>query len=165
MIKPAWFSWAMTQIGTREIVGPEHNPTVVDYWRIGRVALTVRDDETAWCAAFVNAALESTGYAGTQSGRARSFLDTKMFKNCDPHLGAIAVFSSAAGPANGHVGFVDSVSSNHINVLGGNQGNAVSVAPFPRSRLLRLCWPVKAPAALNYPLAPTRKGGTAVSDR
>lgn len=166
MIKPAWFSWALTQIGVREIVGPVHNPVVVDYWKVGRVRLDVNNDETAWCAAFVNAALESTGYAGTRDGRARSFLDKSLFKDCDARVGAIAVFSSSAGPANGHVALVEGLTATHISCVGGNQGNAVSIAPFQKVRLLRYCWPAKAPAYVNYPLAVVKAAASKeVSDR
>lgn len=166
MIVPSWLQWARTQIGTKEIVGPRHNPAVVDYWRQGKVQLDVKDDETAWCAAFVAAALESTGYRSTRSGLARSYeRDRTRLIDCDERLGAIVVFSSAAGPTNGHVGFLDAVGDGSVYVLGGNQGNQVSVAPFKRSRLIRVCWPAEAQDFKLYPLAPQGGGGTAVSDR
>ena len=166
MITPAWFTWAKTRIGVKEIVGAAHNPIVLDFWKLGKVALDVRDDETAWCAAFANAALEVTGYRGTRSGRARSFAESPLFKPCDMRVGSILVFSSSAGPNNGHVGFVESVTDTHANVVGGNQGNAVSTAPFPLSRIVANVWPVAAPQFKNYPLAHnTRVGGKEVSDR
>lgn len=166
MIVTSWLQWARTQIGTREIVGPQHNQAVIDYWKQGKVALDVRDDETAWCAAFVAAALESSGYRSTRSGLARSYeRDRTRFIDCDERQGAIVVFSSPAGPNNGHVGFLDAAGDTSVYVLGGNQGNQVSVAPFPRKRLIRVCWPAEAQDFKLYPLAPSGAGGTAVSDR
>lgn len=166
MITPAWHAWARTQIGVQEIVGPQHNQAVIDYWKSGRIPLDVRNDETAWCAALVCAAIELAGYRSTRSGRARSYLeDRKNMIDCDERIGAIAVFSSPAGAAFGHVGLIESVGDTAIYVVGGNQGNQVSVAPFKRSRLLRVCWPATAPAHTNYPLAPRGGSGNAVSDR
>lgn len=166
MITPAWHAWARTQIGVQEIVGPQHNQAVIDYWKSGRIPLDVRSDETAWCAALVCAAIELAGYRSTRSGRARSYLeDRKNMIDCDERIGAIAVFSSPAGAAFGHVGLIESVGDTAIYVVGGNQGNQVSVAPFKRSRLLRVCWPANAPAHTNYPLAPRGGSGNTVSDR
>lgn len=154
MITPSWLSWARTQIGTKEIVGPKHNQTVLDYWKLGRIALDVRDDELAWCAAFVAACLEVTGHRSTRSGRARSYVDPTFFVDCDWKLGAIVCLSSSAGPANGHVGFLEAVTDTHVFLCGGNQGNAVSVAPFERKRVLRKCWPKAAASASHYLSAP-----------
>ena len=92
---------------------------------------------TAWCAAFVNASLSEAGMQGTNSLAARSFMDWGVPVDT-PQRGDIAVFSR--GDPNGwqgHVGFFDSYAPDgRINVLGGNQGDAVSVAPYDASRLL-----------------------------
>jgi hypothetical protein len=40
------------------------------------------------------------------------------------------------------VGFVQSVNADgSLNILGGNQGDAVNVRRFPRDRLIALRWP------------------------
>lgn len=156
MIVPSWLTWARSQIGTREIVGSEHNPVVVGYWKAGKVALHVSDDEVPWCAAFVAAALESTGYESTRNGRARSYAESAKFLTCDMRLGAVVCLSSSAGPANGHVGFLEGISDTHVALCGGNQSNAVSVAQFPKNRIVRVCWPHRAPSATSYPLAPVK---------
>lgn len=164
-VVPSWLAWARAEHGTKEIVGPEHNDRILQYWLMGRVALKVSDDETPWCAAFVNAALVQTGFDGTKSGRARSFQPGPNFITCDERIGAIAVFSSSRGPASGHVGFVEEVGDTQIWVTGGNQGNRVCVAPFPRARLLVLLWPKNAVSYLKYPMAPRNaRSGQGVSD-
>ena len=54
-------------------------------------------------------------------------------------MGAIAVFERQGG---GHVGFVDSVNADgSLNILGGNQGDAVNIRKFGRDRLIALRWP------------------------
>lgn len=167
MMVPSWLQWARQEAGVREIPGVEHNARVVEYWQIGKVQLDVRDDEVPWCAAFVAAALESAGYRGTRSGRARSYSEApSLFDQCDSRLGAIVVLSSNRGAASGHVGFLTGVGHGRVMVWGGNQGNRVCEAPFPSAGLVGLYWPKAAPSYRNYPMAPTvSAGGATVSDR
>jgi uncharacterized protein (TIGR02594 family) len=165
VIVPSWYSWAGKELGVREIVGPEHNPRVVEYWKLGKVHLDVKDDEVPWCAAFVNAALESCGLPGSHSGRARSFQVGHDFVPCDARTGAIVVLSSDRGAASGHVGFLSGVGQGRLLIRGGNQSNRVSDAPFPSSRLIAMLWPRIAPPFHHYPKAPTiDASGALVSD-
>lgn len=92
---------------------------------------------TAWCAAFVNASLSHAGGQGTDKLNARSYLDWGQPVD-QPREGDIAVFSR--GDPNGwqgHVGFFKGYDDQgNILVLGGNQGDKVSVAPYSANRLL-----------------------------
>ena len=133
-----WLDHARAYLGVAEIVGPHHNPKVVGLWRTAKVP-GVSDDETPWCAAFVSAVLEEAGIVSARTGWARSYL-TWGIKLGAPAVGCIVVFER--GPHAGHVGFVvgkDKVG--HLMVLGGNQGNAVSIKPFDRKRVLGYRWP------------------------
>ena len=92
--------------------------------------------ETPWCAAFVNAVLNSNGGKGTGSLMARSYLEwgtpTKT-----PKEGDIVVLQRTGDPTKGHVGFYAGEASNgRIKVLGGNQGDSVSVKAFPKAMVL-----------------------------
>jgi uncharacterized protein (TIGR02594 family) len=92
---------------------------------------------TAWCAAFVNATLQKAGQKGTGSNMARSFMDWGQPVD-QPQRGDVAVFTrgDANGPY-GHVGFFEGYNPDGtIRVLGGNQGDAVSVANYSPDRLL-----------------------------
>jgi uncharacterized protein (TIGR02594 family) len=160
---PPWLDWARREIGVTEIVGPRHNPRVVEYWTLGRVGLTVTDDETPWCAAFVAAALEQTAQRSTRMANARSYLDrNRMTQLTGARLGAIAVLSSSRGPAAGHVGFVEAVDGNRVWLLGGNQSNAVNVAPFNVAQVLAYVqpatWLFELPPAPARPPAVARPG-------
>jgi surface antigen len=63
----------------------------------------------------------------------------------------VAVFERQGG---GHVGFVDSVNADgSLNILGGNQGDAVNVRRFTRDRLIALRWPAGVAIAGAAPLA------------
>lgn len=141
--EPKWLKLARGEIGVKEIVGPEHNPAVIGYFRDAGFP-EIDNDETAWCAALANSCLERAGYAGSKSLAARSFLNWgKVVKK--PYPGCIAVFSRGDPRGwQGHVGFYVGESSGKIDVLGGNQSNQVSIAPQSKARLLGYREPVKA---------------------
>lgn len=92
---------------------------------------------TAWCAGAVNAALAQSGMEGTNSLAARSFMDWGSPVE-SPQKGDVAVFSRGApGSGQGHVGFFDGYNDDGtIRVLGGNQGDAVSIANYSSDSLL-----------------------------
>ena len=93
--------------------------------------------EKAWCAAAVNSSLAQSGYKGTGSDMARSFMNWGE-ATTEPKVGDIAVFSRGdpKGPY-GHVGYFQGYDDKgNIKVLGGNQGNGVNVSSFPKDRLL-----------------------------
>src|SRR5262249_44572978 len=61
-----------------------------------------------------------------------------------PQRGCIVVFWRGDPNAEtGHVAFYDHDDGDHIVVLGGNQGDAVTTARFPKSRVLAYRWPVE----------------------
>ena len=93
----------------------------------------------AWCAAFMNAVLKDTGYEGTNSLMARSFLSygTKVKA---PEEGDIVVFKRGTSAESGHVAFF--VGYEYINnkkfikALGGNQKKSVTMALYPIEKVL-----------------------------
>jgi uncharacterized protein (TIGR02594 family) len=130
---PGVLDIADAMIGQRE-----GQSAVGDYLRTGGQNL---DPATrAWCAAFVNATLSKAGLPGTGSNMARSFLNYGTpIEAASLRPGDIAVFPRGApGAGLGHVGFVQSYdpSSGMINLLAGNQGNAVSVRPYAAANAL-----------------------------
>jgi len=91
---------------------------------------------TAWCAAFANSVLSQAGIEGTDSLLARSFLDFGTPVD-EPRRGDIVVLSRGNSSWQGHVGFYQGKDENgNILILGGNQGNKVSVRPFSPSKVL-----------------------------
>jgi uncharacterized protein (TIGR02594 family) len=133
-----WLDEAMKLLGQKEIAGPKHNDTIVSLWKIGKAGL-YRDDETAWCAAFTSAALELGGAVSARTGWARGYLKWGQPLS-GPARGCVVVFSR--GPNAGHVGFVvGRDKGDNLLVLGGNQRDSVSIAPFPSDRILGYRWP------------------------
>lgn len=152
-IVPSWVALGRRHIGLKEIEGKLHNDEIVKFWDDAKIKLRVVDDETPWCAAFVGAMLERTGYQGTGSGMARSYANTpSLYARIPPALGAIVVLESNRGKASGHVGFMTGISADqsHILLLGGNQGNRVSEDLFKFSRIVGCYWPIKAPPFDKY---------------
>lgn len=102
-------------------------------------ALNVDPLSVAWCAAFVNTILKQSGFEGTNSLQARSFLNYGSVTR-HPEYGDIVVFSRGRGQFAGHVGFyvgeevVEGV--RYILVLGGNQRKEVNVAYYPANYVL-----------------------------
>jgi len=139
MEQPEWLARAWDELGQREIAGSADNARIRAFFRdVGHGA--VLRDEVAWCAAFVGACLERAGHASTRSLMARSYL--RWGERVDEgQLGAIAVLSRGSNPSLGHVGFLVGETSRHVLLLGGNQGDAVSVVAYPKTRLLGLRWP------------------------
>ena len=143
---PPWFVSMHADIGVHEISGKRHNPTVVAYFRDAGFP-EIKDDETAWCAAAVNAHLERSGYAGSKSLAARSF--EKWGKEVEPRVGCVVpLWRDNPKSWQGHVGLYVGETTQHVLLLGGNQSNAVSIAKYPKSRVLGYRWP-RTPAALR----------------
>lgn len=103
--------------------------------RVLKQLLDIDPRRIPWCAAFVNAVLEISGFEGTNSLMARSFLGIGERVRA-PVRGDIVVLTRGSNPASGHVGFYMGEEQGYIRVLGGNQGRAVSVALYPKSRVL-----------------------------
>lgn len=143
-----WMEIAWAQVGVAETSGPQATPEIVAYFRdAGRPDVT--SDETAWCAAAYGAILARAGIkiALPPERRllARAYLDHGTPLD-GPRMGCgVILRRPAGGPTAGHVGFVTGWDEERVHVLGGNQGDKVSVAPFPRADVLGWRWP--APAA------------------
>ena len=139
MDQPAWLAAAWAEFGVAENPGNGSTAAIVSYARETGHG-EIRDDQVPWCAAFAGAMLERAGIASTRSLLARSYLDWGSAVS-EAKTGAIAVLTRGSDPNAGHVGFVIGAAGPRIFILGGNQGNAVSVAAFDRSRVIAYRWP------------------------
>lgn len=75
-----------------------------------------------------------------------------------PVIGSIGVIRWSASA--GHVGIVAGVDGSRVNLLGGNQSNAINVSSFPRSKFIAFRWPSTFPLK-HYPAL---KGSAPSSD-
>lgn len=135
-----WMKEADRWLGLREIPGPQHQPQILGWWEA--IKQSYRDDETAWCAAYVGGVLEECGIPSTRSAAARSY-EKYGEAITTPTYGAITVFWRGSKSGwQGHVAFLVGVTkSGELLCLGGNQGDAVTVAKFDRTRLLGFRFP------------------------
>lgn len=118
------YELAKAEIGTVEWKDGD-NPKVVGYFRDAGHP-EVKNDETAWCAAFVGAMLHRAGLPKTGQLNARSYLELGTpIERKDAQEGDIVIFSRGSSSWQGHVGFFVQDNGDTITVLGGNQSNAV----------------------------------------
>jgi len=144
MNKPNWIKIAESELGVTEIPGAEDNPRVIEYHS---TTGGFRDDETPWCASFVNWVMNKAGQGGTGSAAAMSW--AKYGKKVDQAAyGAIAVLSYGGGK--GHVGFVVGKKGSNVLLLGGNQSNMVKISAFGTSKIHAYVFPKNFEVPENY---------------
>lgn len=138
MNEPIWMAIARKELGVKEAAGTVDNPRIVEYHQA--TSLKAKDDEVAWCSAFANWVMKQAGIKGTDSAAARSWLGWGTALKA-PRSGCVAVFSRPPESWSGHVAFYVDETPTHVRVLGGNQGDAVTIASYPKARLLGFRWP------------------------
>lgn len=157
-----WMQLGVELMGTEEIAGPESNPAILAMF--GEVGWDPeeRGDDEHWCGAFVGACLRRAGLPiAPLAVRAASWEQYGVA--CEPRAGAVVVVGRKGGK---HVAFVWAVTPSHLYLLGGNQGNAVSIKAWSRSSLVACRWPGELPPALtakDLPGSRIVQGGQTVS--
>lgn len=146
--EPLWIQEARKHVGLKEIPGPQNNATIANW--LQRLKAWWTDDETPWCGVFVAHCIEASGLTLPKNWmRAKAWAEWGSSLSCPVH-GCVVVFERVGG---GHVGFVVGCNAaGHLMVLGGNQGNAVSIAAFDRARVVACRWPASLPVPAAVPL-------------
>lgn len=133
-IVPLWFLYALGEVGETERPGANTNPRIAEYLRSTTVPSV--EDETPWCSAFCNWCIEKAGSVGTKSAAARSWL-TWGKSTAAPSYGSVVVlWRDDPRSAFGHVGYFVRKDLRRVWLLGGNQGNSVSIMSYPLDRVL-----------------------------
>lgn len=138
---PRWMIEAQKYLGTKEIKGKAHNAAILGFFKDAGFS-GIKDDETAWCAAFVGAILKRCNIPPSKSLLARSY-ETWGVKLSEPIYGCIGVKKRLAKGKDtglGHVGFVVAADATTVTLLGGNQADGVSIASFPREDFTGFRW-------------------------
>lgn len=153
------YELAQAEVGTAEWKNG-NNPKVVAYFKDSGNA-GVKDDETAWCAAFVGAMLKRAGLKGTGKLNARSYLEwgTPVDRK-DAKPGDIVIFKRGNSSWQGHVAFFVKDRGALIDVLGGNQSDAVNVKGYQAAMLLG----IRRASAKAKPTTAPKKPAQRVSD-
>ena len=140
------YSLAERFIGTTETPGVASNPLVLAMLRLD--AQWPSGDDVPWCSAFTNFVAWLLRLPRSKSLAARSWLMVGTpIQLHDATAGFdVVVLKRGKGPqpgadvldAPGHVGLFAGVEGKHVLVLGGNQGDRVSIERFPITSILGL---------------------------
>ena len=143
----SWIREARGHVGLREKVKGLSNPTILN-WLKSLKAWWANSD-VPWCGVFTAQCLRVGSRALPQHWyRASDYLNwgTQLTEPC---YGCVVVFTRQGG---GHVGFVvGKDKQGNLMVLGGNQSDAVSIAPFSIARVSGYRWP---PSATGRAMSP-----------
>ena len=138
------YELAQRCVGIKEVDGTTSNPQILAMLRLNDT--WPEDDAVPWCSAFANYVAWLLRLPRSKSLRARSWLligEVIDLQAAEPGFD-IVVFKRGSGTqpgpdvidAPGHVGFYAGVEGTKVLVLGGNQGNSVSLASYSKKRLL-----------------------------
>lgn len=140
-LPPLMLIEALKLYGVTERAGDENNPVILDWAKeLGpQVAARYTADSIPWCGLFMGVVAKRAGFTPPMlPERARQWSNFGVHQD-DPSLGDLLVFERGGG---GHVGLYIGEDPKAYHVLGGNQGDAVSIVRIGKVRLLA----VRAPA-------------------
>lgn len=126
---------ALQEFGIAFVAGEKNNPRVLEYFHsCGQDWVT--NDDTPWCAAFLNFVLKKAGMENSGRLNARSFLEIgEEIKK--PQIGDVVIlWRGSKEGALGHCGIFISEIENTIYILGGNEDGAVKIKGFSNTNLL-----------------------------
>jgi len=162
--EPRWLELARAVIGVLEKDGPESNPKVLAFFREVGHEWVKDDSDTAWCGAFVGTIIKRAGLAPLPPSKVLGARNWEAWGERleQPALGCIGVKRRTGGQAwQGHVGFVVAANPTTIWMVGGNQANRVSIAPFSKWQFTGFRWPAgEARTALPLPATAPGKAGS-----
>lgn len=142
-----WLQEARRLLGVREKVGPGSNHIILD-WATA-AGIPYKSDDIAWCGLFVAHCISATLSGETLPANPLGAQNWKRFGGpCAAQPGAVLVFwREKPSSWKGHVGFYVGEDAAAYYVLGGNQGDKVSVVRIARDRLLPggIRWPATVP--------------------
>lgn len=136
---------AVKLIGTKEIVGSKHNPDILFWAKELKLSSVYNSDEIPWCGLFIAYCCHVAGLDVVSKPLWALSWANWGTSVTEPMLGDILTFKRNGG---GHVGIYVGEDDTHYHVLGGNQGNAVSVSRIAKNRLFkarRTAWKVAQP--------------------
>ncbi len=138
------YDLAQRFVGISEVDGTTSNPQILAMLKLD--GDWPDDDSVPWCSAFANYIAWLLRLPRSKSLRARSWLlvgEVIDLTQAEPGFDLV-IFKRGGGKqpgpdvieAPGHVGLYAGVEGSMVLVLGGNQGDSVSIGRYPKSRLL-----------------------------
>ncbi len=121
----------------RELPGAQHHPAI--QWAHLLCGLGPdQPDEVPWCSSWLNLIAWLLQLPRSRSAAARSWLHVgTVIELQDAYPGQdVVILRRGTNPAQGHVGLFAGLADGRVYLLGGNQGNAISIAAFPVADVL-----------------------------
>lgn len=121
--------------GMQEVAGPKSNPDILAMAE--ELGIPMDDDSlTSWCSISLCYFAKKLGYEQPNSAAARSWL-TMPIKVMKPALGDVVVlWRESPASWKGHVALFVNWDNNFVYLLGGNQSDSISIAKFPKDRII-----------------------------
>lgn len=136
---------ALELYGVKETVGEIHNPVILA-WATETGLKQYTNDEIPWCGLFMAVIMHRAGRPIVKDPLWALNWNKFGVRPSEPMLGDVLTFTRDGG---GHVGLYIGEDSTSYHVLGGNQGNAVSIVRIQKSRLRDFRRPVYTKQPLN----------------
>jgi uncharacterized protein (TIGR02594 family) len=119
-----------------ELTGNDNHP-LIQWFHMLCALGHEQPDSTPWCSSFANGVCWLLRLPRSKSAAARSWLNVGVPVDLRAARVGYDVVVLERGPApQGHVGFFAGQDDTNVFILGGNQGDAVTVAPFAKTRVL-----------------------------
>lgn len=158
-VLPRTIQEGLKLLGVAEVVGKGSNKTIIG-WRdeLNQAGVKITgysDDDIPWCGLFAAIVVHRAAKRVVEGPLwARAWAKFGV-ETREPSLGDVLVFARNGG---GHVGFYVGEDATCYHVLGGNQGNRVSITRVEKSRCIasrRPLYNVKPDSVRPYRLAST----------
>jgi uncharacterized protein (TIGR02594 family) len=137
---PKWLKVARTKLGTKEAAGSANSATILGWAkRLGTrvLGMVYNADSVAYC--LQDDGIEPVSIAVRATSWSTWGLSLRPERLAP---GAVLVFER---PGGGHVGFYVGEDATAYHVLGGNQGDAVTIARIAKDRCIARRWPAGRP--------------------
>lgn len=129
---PRHFLKAIELFGTQETVGSKHNPVIMGWAKELGLKSVYTADEIPWCGLYMAVVMKRAERPVVQNPLGALNWNNFGVRVPAPMFGDVVTFTRKGG---GHVGIYVAEDATTYHVLGGNQGNKVSVTRIVKSRL------------------------------
>ena len=130
---------ALKLYGTKEVVGKQHNPVILEWAKETGLQAVYTADEIPWCGLVMAVICKRTDKPIPAAPLWA--LNWAKWENevQEPMLGDICTFKR---PGGGHVGLYIGEDKTAYHILGGNQSNAFNIARIAKERLFKARRPI-----------------------